>query len=68
MSRSSIKYVQMTHIQLEILKAIGEMFVNRECEISVHKKINLNAHSLEKVTPYSYKTIRKNIKKFKELK
>lgn len=53
--------------QLLVLQAIGSLIDIREKEDNNHKKTNINAGAISRMTGLDYKTTKKYLKQFKDL-
>lgn len=59
--------ITISIIQAEIIQAISELTIKREEETNNNKKISINAFSISNHIKRDYKTVRKHLKKLKEL-
>ena len=59
--------LKISQIEYEILKAIGNLILNREEEKNNNKKTTINAYSVSKISGCSYPTTKKYLKKLKDL-
>ena len=66
MSRNCIN-LNVSPIEYEIIKSIGNLILMREEEENNNKKIDINAHSVALFTGRSYNTTKKYLKKLKDI-
>lgn len=59
--------LKLNEIEYQLLKGIGSLILLREEEEQINKKIDINFHSVSKVTGVSYNTTKKYLRKLKDL-